>query len=437
MQEKNANSLNKSTIKSVIYIKHTPFLGVFYCRFLVENAKTFPFYCPKIMATIKPVIVPAKALKGGKHKIRISVAHNGVTRYIVTNILIDSDKEFKNGVIVKRNDAAYKNTVLRNLLQQYQQVIDGISYINSLSCPELIYYIENYGKDKRKTIKEVYEEMISVSRVKDSTKMTYRTFYNNLDRYIDCNMFMEALSPAVVFKLDKSLFAKGGSPYSVRLTMMFLQHLYNYAKKCQYDVPNVSPFLAYKLPDTVVRDCWLTVEEIRRIRDCPITKRNVCKARDIFMLSYYLGGINIIDLVKVNFIECGTTLKYIRTKTETKKKANKYVEFDIPDEAYPIIKKYMSEDGHIYMSRKQHPRNFFTNNMPLLKQAVGIDKMVYYSARKSFAQHAFQLGVSEGVIDYILGHKIDKSGSSLYNYISVTPEQATDAVKKVLQNLRN
>lgn len=47
------------------------------------------------MATLKTVIVPAKVLKEGRHKVRISVAHNGETRYIATNIIIDSDKEFK------------------------------------------------------------------------------------------------------------------------------------------------------------------------------------------------------------------------------------------------------------------------------------------------------------------------------------------------------
>ena len=62
------------------------------------------------MAKIFPVIVPAKVLKGGKHKIRISVSHNGETRYIVTDIIIDSEKEFKNGTIVKRFDAAALNT---------------------------------------------------------------------------------------------------------------------------------------------------------------------------------------------------------------------------------------------------------------------------------------------------------------------------------------
>ena len=61
------------------------------------------------MAILNAVIVPAKVLKGGRHKVRISVAHNGETRYIVTDITIESLKEFKNGSIVKRPDAAILN----------------------------------------------------------------------------------------------------------------------------------------------------------------------------------------------------------------------------------------------------------------------------------------------------------------------------------------
>lgn len=59
------------------------------------------------MASISTVIVPAKVLKGGKHKVRIAIAHNSETRYIITDVKIDSEKEFKNGQVVKRDDAAF------------------------------------------------------------------------------------------------------------------------------------------------------------------------------------------------------------------------------------------------------------------------------------------------------------------------------------------
>lgn len=72
------------------------------------------------MANLFPTIVPGKVLKDNTHKVRIALSHNGETRYIVTDIKIDSSKEFKNGSIIKRNDAAYLNTKLRKLVDNYQ-----------------------------------------------------------------------------------------------------------------------------------------------------------------------------------------------------------------------------------------------------------------------------------------------------------------------------
>ena len=93
------------------------------------------------MATIRTVIVPTKALKGGRHKVRVSVAHNGETRYIPTSIIIDNAREFKNGIVVNRGDAAFLNTKLRKMVQHYQDAIDELGYIDGLTCPELVYSI--------------------------------------------------------------------------------------------------------------------------------------------------------------------------------------------------------------------------------------------------------------------------------------------------------
>ena len=388
------------------------------------------------MATIKPVIVPAKVLKGGRHKIRISVSHNGQTRYIVTNIIINSEKEFKGGVVVHRSDASYQNTVLRNLLQQYQQVIDEMPFVASLSCSELVYQITNYGKDGRKTIKEVFDEMISVSHVKPSSVGTYDTHLKRIFDIVGEDMLIEQITPRVLFDIDNKLFKKGLSQTTIRHTMSAFHQTYNFAVRCQYNLPKLNPFQAYKLPDAQIRDCWLTMVEVRHIRDCELTLKTARRSRDLFMLSYYLGGINFIDLEKVNFKACGKHLKYKRTKTERDKKANKFVEFDIPDEALPLIERYMAKDGRLQFGGKCSIKAKFMYGIKFLRQSVGIDKLVYYSARKSFAQHAFQFGVSEGVIDYILGHKIGKAGSSLYSYICVTPEQATNAVRLVLDKLK-
>lgn len=90
------------------------------------------------MATLSLTVVPGKALKDGRHKVRISVAHNSQTRYILADVILNSTREWKNGKVVKRPDASYLNTKLLQRLQEVQRIIDETPYIEGLSCVELV-----------------------------------------------------------------------------------------------------------------------------------------------------------------------------------------------------------------------------------------------------------------------------------------------------------
>lgn len=390
------------------------------------------------MATLNALIVPAKVLKGGRHKVRISVAHNGETRYIVTDIIIDSCKEFKNGQVVKRADAASMNTKLRGLMQRYQQAIDELKYTNGLTCPELIYLIKNAHNYKHRTIASIYKEFVNYSKIKKSTEHFYNAQYMSLVSFTGENMLIEKISHATVIGYDKFLRSKNYAPCTIRNKMAFLMIIVGYAKRCQYADYKIDPFMGYELPEQTVRQAWLSVDEVRMIRDFQTSKKSLQKCRDMFMLSYYLGGINMCDLININFNEQTDVIRYVRSKTENRRKLNKFVEFVIPDEAKAIIARYKSSNGIIALNKFQQNyklQHFFSYNMPLLAKALGLNRLIYYSARKSFSQHAFMLGISTSVIDYILGHRVDKTSTSLYNYISVTPELASSALRKVLDQL--
>lgn len=391
------------------------------------------------MAVINAVILPAKVLKGGRHKVRISVAHNGETRYIVTDIIIDSNKEFKSGAIVKRPDAAFLNTKLRKLLQRYQETIDELAYVNGLSCPELVYQLKNAGNYKRRTILSIFEEFMANANIKPRSYKGYLYHWRTLSSYLNEKMLAEHITHGTILGLDKFLRSRGLSKTSIRNYMVFLRCIINYAKRCGYVQYRVDPFVGYTFPEAEIRQAWLTVEEVKRIRDLHCPKKNIQKCRDFFMLSYYLGGINMVDLLQINFNQQVKLLHYKRTKTENRSKQNEFVEFSIPDEAKVIINRYKGADGYLCVSKHQrqtrcHP--FFYTNMPKLAEMVGLKHLIYYSARKSFSQHAFNLGVKTDVIDYILGHRVGKGGTSLYHYITVTPEMATEAIRKVLDNLK-
>ena len=390
------------------------------------------------MANLNAVIVPAKVLKGGRHKVRIAVAHNGETRYIVTSIIIDSVKEFKNGAVVRRPDAAILNTKLRGEIQKYQNVIDELGYTEGLTCPELVYQIKNFEVSRHRTLSSIYKEFSENKIQKPGTRGVYSTSWATITRHLNPDILIEHINHATIAGLDKFLHEEGYKPTTIRNHFVFLKQLLNYAKRYGYVQYRIDPFVGHKLPFVQPRQSWITVDDVRTLRDLQSNKKNIRKCRDLMMLSYYLGGINMVDLEKINFN--GTdTIKYKRTKTADRPKINEFVEFQIPDEAKEIIDRIKGPDGRIQLTAPQRDdvcRQFFRTNMPKLAELTGIPQLVYYSARKSFAQHAFQLGIHPSIVDYILGHKIDKGGDTLFNYIFVTPEMATEAVRKVLDNLK-
>ncbi len=391
------------------------------------------------MATINPVIVPAKVLKNGRHKVRIAIAHNGETRYILTDIIIDSDKQFKNGAIIKRPDAALLNTKLRGLVQKYQDIIDKLEYINGISCPELVFELKNGKQMSHRSIKSIVDEYLEISDIKPGTKTTYISTWRRISKYLNGSVLIECINHHTILNLVKNLNINGFKKSTIRNDITFLSTIMSYAKKCGYATYRVYPFIGFSWPQAEPRNSWLTVDEIKKLRDIEITDKKLIMCRDYFMLSYYLGGINMADLANINFNESSKYIKYSRRKTENNPKQNKFVEFFIPDEAIEIINRYKLTNGLLKMTdsqRRVRMNGFFKIHLNRLANLTGIKNLIYYSARKSFSQHAFDLGIKTCIIDYILGHRIDKGGTSLYNYIFVTPEMATQAIRKVLDNLK-
>ena len=385
------------------------------------------------MATLSLTVVPGKALKDGKHKVRIAVAHRSQTRYIVTDVVLNSTKEWKNGKIVKRDDASYLNIKLLTRLDEVQRIIDETPYIEGLSCAELVETITQTRARKTHTLASAFAEMLEVSTAKDTTKERYRTQFKSITSVIPETTLVSHVTPLMVQRFMK---VRGAvmKPVTLQTQVTLLSQLFNFCQRNGYTDFRVKPTDGYYKRIIAVRQNWLTPDQVRYIRDHEDSRTAWNKFRDLFMLSYYLGGINIIDMARIDFNECSKTLKYIRTKTERKAKVNPCVEFEIPAEALPLINKYKGEDGRLNISNSDDIDHCHKigETARRYRDEHGMPNLTFYSARKSFAQHAFMLGESESVIDYVLGHSLGGGHNKmLFAYIKVTPAMATACVRKV------
>lgn len=396
------------------------------------------------MPTLDFRILPAKVLKDSTHNIRLSIAHNGKTRYIVTDIIVEKLTEFKNGSVVRRPDAAFKNTQLKRFLSKIENIISEIKYVNGFSCSELVFLINkklSHQDDNRcMSVQAAFEEYISTARLAERSITLSKECFKSLDRFLQNDFDLTKVTYSTIMQYEKFLRKSGNSDSTIRTKMAVFSKIFVYARRCGYIQSDFRPFDGYLYPEPVVRESWLTTDQIKKLRDSDIKGSMQDTTRNFIMLSYCLGGINIADLLKINFRSLGKSrrIKYVRTKTAGQRKINKYVEFDIPDEAWTYINLLMRPDGFLATEyqRESSMHDYFAQSMKSLREQTQISNLVYYSARKSFAQHAFSLGVPTGVIDFILGHKLNRGGTSLYNYISVTPDMATKAIRLVLDNLK-
>ena len=156
------------------------------------------------------------------------------------------------------------------------------------------------------------------------------------------------------------------------------------------------------------------------------------------MLGYYLAGINIADLLDYNF-KGKKQLQYVRKKTEHTKTGNNQICFTIQPEAKEIISRYMLPNGKLEFGKyntRSKIDNLLHRNMTILASEANINKHIsYYTTRKSFAQHGFELGIPLETIEYCIGQSM-KRNRPIFNYVKIMSKHADVAIRQILDNLK-
>lgn len=388
------------------------------------------------MATLKLVIVPAKRLVNGKHKIRVALSHNSNTRYIPTDVII-SDGEFKDGMVVNRDDASHLNVKLRNILNYYQNIIDETMQLGSYTCSEVIKLLlkeHRYSNAKfSDAMKEYLEELKEEERHK--SEKLYRLACESFIR--ECgDIFLNMITEKDIKTFRRNLEKRHLSPTTVRIYMTLVKVVIHFAEKRKMCKFEDNPFEDITPPSANVRELDLTIREIKAIRDLEAPKYNICVARDIFMLSYYLGGINLVDMLEVDFRK--NYIEYYRQKTKNKKHGESKTAFSIQPEARDIINKYMKKNGKLVFGKYDtfgKAYSVISRKMDELAELAGIRKrVVFYSARKSFVQHGFDLGIALETLEYCIGQSM-KTNRPIFNYVRVMRNHADKAMRQIFDSL--
>ena len=394
------------------------------------------------MTTFSIVIVPTKRLANGKHRIHIAVAHQAQTRYIATPFILDSISQLKKGRVVRHENAAQINLCLQRTINEYILILSSIKHANQLTCTQLIHSIQEEERKKYLTFDVIAKEFLSTlqseSRIK-SYKL-YKTAISHFNRFLkkEHDIPLEQIRPSHIHQYQNFLEKRELSSTTVRIYLTLIKVILNYAIKMDYIHYKVHPFAACILPSSRIRNLDLTVDELKSLRDVSLKEQNLLIVRDLFMLTYYLGGINLKDLLDYHFEENNLILSYIRHKTYRTKHGENEIVFSIQPEAQQIISKYRTDKGFLKFGPYESYNKVYSliyRYLTRIAREAGITSSIsYYSARKSFAQHGYNIGIQIETIEYCIGHSM-KSNRPIGNYIRVMRSHADIAMRRIFDEL--
>lgn len=385
------------------------------------------------MATLHFTVLKSRQTAKKSYFIYLALTHRGKVRYITTEYKVDDLFQFEAGKIVCRKDAKIMNQRLDYVLSEYREKLDSIPNKEIYTCSQLKEILANKQKlTQQTTIREFMEARIESLRKKG------RNSYADMNTYtltkilaIIGDISLQSISVTTIDKFNLGMY--GLSNASKQMRLAHLKACINEAIRDGLVKYEIHPFAYTKIPKAPSRMLDLTIDEFVRIRDLVTRHKKLSLARDLFLLSFYLGGINLADLVEADFT--GEQMKYVRRKTANKKQGEKTIVFSIPAEARPIIKKYIKKNGKLDFGYKFTYKNFqrYLNQcLKKLKDHLNIQSNIsYYSARKTFSQFAFDLGIRTEIVEYCLGQSM-KENRPIYNYIRVMQRQADKAIHLVI-----
>lgn len=392
------------------------------------------------MVGISAVLYKSRLNSDGTIPIKIKITHVNTTAYILTRYKLESESEWKDGRVVKRADAPQINRRLRDLVEYYEKLADRPPR-SAMTAKELKRWME---KEALKTDNLVEYAQRFVDDLKKNNQKSYATNMGYTVRYLEgCfgkDFYMSEMDLRNIKRFERYLYKQGQGDTTVNIRMTHLKALLNSAIIEGETEISGNPFAGYRMPQKVVRDICISKEDLERLRNAKFEGRiNKGRrvARDLFMLSFYCAGINMTDLMDAKFTD--DVLTFERKKTAGRRRgAEKLVSITIQPEAQEIISRYVKSNGKLsfgyhYKDYEQF-RSYMTKVLNKIGKDLGIEKkLMYYSARKTFCQFGFELGVPLYILEYAIGQTIkDANYRPIFNYIKIMRKQADEAIRKII-----
>jgi len=363
------------------------------------------------MATFKISILEHQERKDGTFPVYVRVTNNRKSAYIKTGVYVDRSQITKNYEL-KDTDVM---SVLAKRIIEYRKKI--LSIEQNADVRDIAKHL-TAGDEIVDFFKFGYE----LAKTKGSGESNYVTALNSFAKYMGTNSLPFSMLHVKNLAGFENHLVGSGLKRAPSLYLSSLKHVFEKAKKQYKGLIANDPFADYVLPEqNVAEKRALPIDLIRRIMNyAPAGRdsgfRRDTFAKDVFLLSFYLIGMNSADLYHCPPARDGR-LTYNRQKTKDRRSDNAVMSVKIEPEAERLIEKYADSDGKrafCFYKMYSTAKNFnWTLNKGLKiigrDKDVGIDDLEFYAARHSWANIATnRCKIPKAIVHEALNHVDEK-----------------------------
>lgn len=370
-------------------------------------------------------------------RVYVSLSWKGKRIYISTELT--SRRKFSGTEVPGSTAKSHRMREIYNDIEDYCALhhTEGVGELK-----EHLKVLVKGGKIQDHSLIDYMREYQSLSMT-DGTAETYERTISKLSKF-DPKCTFETIDHRWLKSFQAWCKRNGLADNTISIYIRCIRAVFNYGIDEGYT--DSYPFRRFKIPHQATRHRVLSPEQLVAIRDYR-GEPYLYRYRDLFMLMFYLDGINIKDLLLNAKIE-GDRLQYRRSKT------GRLYDIKVEPEAQEIIDRYKGTDHLLnVMDNCSNYRDFnrmMNENLKkigkveVVKDKIGKMRkfkrtpiepsLSTYWARHTWATIAASLDIPKDTIAAALGH----SGNTVTDiYIEFDNRKIDEANRKVIDYLKS
>ncbi len=424
-------------------------------KFIIVSLARYLHTQNQVMAAIKIILDTRTIKKDGTYPIKIQLFHRSTT-YIGLDIAVKKEQWNGEEVIDHPKSKRY-NLIIKNRMIQAGNMLLEVSATGSLNrfnMKELKAMVDGNTteikpeKKDASLITEHFERYIA-TLLNPRTAAIYRETLDKVNLYDPKNMLKNI---SYTWLVDFDTFLSGTCGVNTRaIHLRNIRAVYNDAMRRKLVDRNLYPFWDFRIKKAKTIKRHLTIEQMKTLRDYPVQPHHE-KYRQLFMLTFYLIGINMVDLLRLKTISDGR-VEYIRAKT------GRFYSIEVLPEARAIFEQYGGKEFLLdVLDRYKNYKDFTARMNENLKEIGALEwvknkakdpkrvkknvkhitplfpDLIIYTARKSWATIASKLDIPKDTIAMALGHGTNTVTDDYIDFDMAKVDRANRDILKAMKS---